>query len=213
MPWLTPDYAAWQTICYRVYLPDDDDLRASFRGSIRKLGQEYNWEQQGTATPEQVSLAFQALELDTFDMRRCMPIGTVIWGGWSDVPEGYLLCDGTTYDTGDYSELYDAIGYNFGGSGSSFKVPDLINRVAVGSGDKYAIGATGGAETHTLNNDELSPHNHSVHEHLEALAVAPGELPVSIPRVIAGSTGNTGGGNAHNNMQPYTALMPVISYR
>lgn len=44
----------------------------------------------------------------------------------SAAPTGYVPCDGATYSTGGiYAALFAAIGYNYGGSGGSFKVPDL----------------------------------------------------------------------------------------
>jgi microcystin-dependent protein len=37
---------------------------------------------------------------------------------------GWMLCDGRTLDPGLYPELFAALGYTYGGSGSSFKLPD-----------------------------------------------------------------------------------------
>lgn len=38
--------------------------------------------------------------------------------------DGWLLCNGNSYNTTTYSKLYNVIKYSYGGSGSSFKVPD-----------------------------------------------------------------------------------------
>jgi microcystin-dependent protein len=38
---------------------------------------------------------------------------------------GYMTCNGSTLNTADYPELFAAIGNNYGGSGSTFKLPDL----------------------------------------------------------------------------------------
>jgi hypothetical protein len=40
-------------------------------------------------------------------------------------PSGYLLCDGTSYTTSAWPNLFAAIGYSCGGSGANFNVPDL----------------------------------------------------------------------------------------
>lgn len=60
-----------------------------------------------------------------------VPIGTVMaWaGGDSTVPNGWLLCDGTEYDTATYPDLEEAIGSAHGADGTTtFFVPDLRGR-------------------------------------------------------------------------------------
>jgi microcystin-dependent protein len=52
-------------------------------------------------------------------------------------PEHFLVCDGQALDTTTYAELFAVIGYNFGGSGSSFNLPDARFR--------FLMGAVGGA--------------------------------------------------------------------
>lgn len=47
--------------------------------------------------------------------------------------EGWLLCDGTSYPTTDFPELYTAIGNAHGGDESYFNVPDLIGRFLRGT--------------------------------------------------------------------------------
>ena len=60
-----------------------------------------------------------------------IPIGMMMmWAGnaAADVTlasGGYLKCDGTTYSTADYPDLFNEIGYTYGGSGGSFQVPTL----------------------------------------------------------------------------------------
>jgi len=57
-----------------------------------------------------------------------MPVGTVLPFAGDTAPQGWLLCDGTSYDGSDgsqYRELYLVIRTNFGGSGETFNVPDL----------------------------------------------------------------------------------------
>lgn len=47
--------------------------------------------------------------------------------------EGWLLCDGSSYSTRDYPELFAAIGHVHGGNESHFNVPDLIGRFLRGT--------------------------------------------------------------------------------
>ena len=42
--------------------------------------------------------------------------------------EGWLLCDGTSYSTTDYPDLFTVIGYTFGGSNSQFNVPNCSGK-------------------------------------------------------------------------------------
>ena len=48
-------------------------------------------------------------------------------GTKDNVPRGYLLADGTSYKTTDYPELFDIIGYTYGGSDGTFNVPNLCD--------------------------------------------------------------------------------------
>lgn len=43
----------------------------------------------------------------------------------STPPSGWLLCNGNSYTTSTYSSLYSLIGYSYGGSGSTFSVPNM----------------------------------------------------------------------------------------
>jgi|14BtaG_2_1085337.scaffolds.fasta_scaffold00074_28 hypothetical protein len=47
---------------------------------------------------------------------------------------GYFECSGQILDKDDYPFLFDVIGYDYGGSGNSFQLPDYRNRKLVGTG-------------------------------------------------------------------------------
>ena len=73
-----------------------------------------------------------------------------------------------------------------------------------------SLGDTGGAKTHTLTESEMPSHNHSA-----ALSGISGTL--QFPGVIGGgnklvsaNTSNTGGDEAHNNVQPTIILNYII---
>ena len=81
-----------------------------------------------------------------------LPIGAIVpFGGW-DAPVGWLICDGTLLNKTAYPELFNAIGYSFGGEegGSTFGLPDLRGRVPVGEKDNDSdfdgMGVTGGSK-------------------------------------------------------------------
>lgn len=92
--------------------------------------------------------------------------GTVAFHARTSTPSGWLTCDGTTYTSSDYPDLFAAIGQTFGGSGSTFKVPDLRGRAPIGVGTgsgltTRSLGGTVGTETHTLTESQMPSHNHS----------------------------------------------------
>lgn len=62
-----------------------------------------------------------------------LPVGVVIpWAGITVPPCNYLLCDGASYNKSDYKKLFDTIQYTYGGSGDTFKVPDMRGRFPLG---------------------------------------------------------------------------------
>jgi hypothetical protein len=101
--------------------------------------------------------------------QRVLPAGIVLPFGGASAPSGFLLCDGTSYPTATYPDLFAAISYTYGGSGANFKVPDMRGRTAVGAGQGSgltlrALGGTAGEETHALSIGELASHNHTIND-------------------------------------------------
>jgi microcystin-dependent protein len=139
-----------------------------------------------------------------------MPIGSIIGFAGTDIPNGWLICDGSTLDEETYPELYDALG----GSGSTFTLPNYQGRVPVGydanDTDFNAIGKTGGEKTHTLTIDEMPSHYHQ-----QALG---GALTTTdqvagvgvVGKENVSNTKNTGGDQPHNNLQPYIVQYWII---
>ena len=131
------------------------------------------------------------------------------------VPEGFLLCDGAAYSRTEYPELFAAIGtmYGDGDGATTFNVPDLVERVPAGAGRKHVAGEKLGEETHKLTVEEIPSHSHSVK--LQADEVASGS---TYSRIASSGTfsgagtlvGSTGGGAAHNNMQPTAFIRAYI---
>ena len=49
----------------------------------------------------------------------------IMFGGTeASVPVGWVLCDGQGLSTTTFADLFAVIGYEYGGSGGTFKVPD-----------------------------------------------------------------------------------------
>lgn len=172
------------------------------------------------------------------DSYMLIPYGTIIQSAAINIPNGWLDCNGSSILKTVYLNLFNAIGYTYGGSGNNFNVPDIRGRVAVGAGtgvglSARSIGNTGGEETHTLTTGEMPSHNHSIndpgHSHnwnngLEGddsgnggsyseYTTVPGSVAGAIASATTGITINsTGSGGAHNNMQPYIVFRYLIKY-
>jgi microcystin-dependent protein len=144
------------------------------------------------------------------------------WGG-SGIPQDTLECLGQAVSRVQYPDLFAAIGTTHGvGDGSTtFNLPDLRGRAVVGQDTSQTefdvLGETGGEKTHILTIAEMPAHAHNI-------LVGLGGNTNSLARVsgyFAGGTGvaetsapgpiqNTGGGGAHNNLQPYIVMKWVI---
>lgn len=79
---------------------------------------------------------------------------------------GWLLCDGRSVKTSDYTFLFNIVGYSFGGSGVNFNLPNPAGRVPgiVGTGDGLTtrrLGDVVGEERHTMTIPELVTHLHT----------------------------------------------------
>lgn len=152
---------------------------------------------------------------------------------------GWLKCDGRSLSRTAYAVLFAVIGTSFGSVDSnSFSLPDSRGRVlgTLGQGaglTNRALGASIGAETHTLTSGEMPVHNHSItdpgHTHTwnhgtEGDDSGNGgsyseftQIPGSISNAIESSTtgvtvNNAGDGGAHNNMQPTLFIGHVYIY-
>lgn len=83
---------------------------------------------------------------------------------WS--PRNWASCSGQTMPISSFNAVFSLIGTLYGGDGrTTFLLPDLRGRTAVGSGAGIALtprsnGQAGGAETVTLTTSELPSHDH-----------------------------------------------------
>lgn len=51
--------------------------------------------------------------------------GTCVLFAGTTIPPNSLVCNGAVYNTSVYPDLFQVIGYRFGGSGSTFNVPNI----------------------------------------------------------------------------------------
>lgn len=95
------------------------------------------------------------------------PAGIVMTYGGATAPQGWLLCDGAAVSRSAYATLFGVIGTTYGaGDGSTtFNLPDLSGRVAIGPSQSHALASTGGTTTETLLESNLPVHTHEVPQH------------------------------------------------
>lgn len=98
-------------------------------------------------------------------------IGEIRFFPYSFVPQDWLACNGQLLSLVQYQALASIIGQTFGGSGTggsaTIGLPNLIQRVAIGSGAGPGLtartwGQQVGAATVTLNSTQLPAHTHTL---------------------------------------------------
>lgn len=107
-----------------------------------------------------------------------VPTGSVVAFAGGEVPEGWLLCDGRSFDKSDpkYKRLFEVIGTTHGGDASpNFQIPDyrglFLRGVDQGAGrdpdavGRHAPGTNGsgntGAAVGSVQDDMIRTHSHS----------------------------------------------------
>jgi len=100
----------------------------------------------------------------------------------NEIPNNYLLCDGSSISTTNYPDLFNLIGYTYGGSGNTFNLPNFESKFPIGANSSnsnfnptsnfaYGNNTTGATNTQAVsytapNNVSLltqaPPHAHNV---------------------------------------------------
>lgn len=154
-----------------------------------------------------------------------LPIGAILPFSSDTVPNGWLLCDGSSFSATSYPELFDVIGVTYGWDDDrNPKLPDLRGRVAVGKKDATSaddtefssLGNTGGEKTHTLTVDEMPSHSHPLNGSTDYVGIdgtggtAYGEMRYGNSLRWKIGQQSRGGDQPHNNLQPYIVTNYII---
>ncbi len=125
-------------------------------------------------------------------------VGEIKTFPYSTLEHGFIACNGTSYDTTVKAALFAKIGYDYGGSGSNFNVPDyegeFFRSTDNGSGRDPDAGSrtdrgdgTTGDAVGTRQADDFKAHTH------EALDTSSGSIAagggVAAPLGVTGATG------------------------
>ena len=141
-------------------------------------------------------------------------------------PKGWALCNGQLLPINQNQGLFSLLGTTFGGDGRvNFALPDLRGRVPIHVGSGHTLGERGGEQAHTVSVAELPTHTHVLNATSnDGNAVLPsGNLlarsvtqiynaqQTNLVTMAAGTITNTGGSQAHLNMQPFLTLSFCIA--
>lgn len=140
-------------------------------------------------------------------------------------PKGWALCNGQLLPINQNQALFSLLGTTFGGDGRvNFALPDLRARVPIHVGSGHTLGERGGEQAHTLSIAELPTHTHVMQATTATgdTPIAPGNLLADSPSQLYAAPGaltplnptsvtNTGGSQAHLNMQPFLTLSFCIA--
>lgn len=159
-------------------------------------------------------------------------IGQISMFSFDFPPRFWAQCNGQILAIAQNQALFSLLGTTYGGNGqTTFALPDLRGRVPLGAGSSTpnpaVLGQVGGAENVTLTGATMPTHTHALNA---TTAVANKRPPVgrlfaadnatiaefyAVPGATTTlspqSMSNVGGGQPHNNMQPYSVISFCIA--
>jgi len=143
-------------------------------------------------------------------------------------PRGWAFCDGQVLPISQNTALFSLLGTQYGGNGTSnFALPNFQDRVPVHQGEgaglsSYVVGQNGGSATVTLTASQMPAHVHPIGATSAAattaapnattsLAAATGSLYGAPVNMAPMGSQLVGGGQPHDNVQPYLGLSFIIA--
>ena len=150
-------------------------------------------------------------------------------------PRGFALANGQLLSIAQNTALFSLFGTTYGGDGRvTFGLPDLQGRAPMHWGNgpgltPRVLGENGGVPTVTLTGDQNPSHTHGfIGEDEEASQTSPANNALGVnPNLNWYTTANApglqrqnmsplavgqgGGGQPHNNMQPYLAVTFIVA--
>ena len=144
-------------------------------------------------------------------------------------PKGWAFCDGQILPLSQNTALFSLLGTTYGGDGkSNFALPNMQGNAPMHPGQGpglslHDLGETGGSDTVSLLESEIPSHSHALMAS-GTNSSKPSPIGNSLSRIGGGGTPYTapggaplvnfadsalapaGGGQPHNNMQPYLTL-------
>lgn len=170
-------------------------------------------------------------------------VGEIRAFGFTFAPLNWATCDGQLIAISQNTALFSILGTNYGGNGTStFQLPNLQDRVPLHSGgqqgpglSEYVVGEEAGSATVALISDEMPVHTHSLISGVSSPPDQTQQTNIPSPTALISNSGpgqafsnnetpavamsplaigfSSGGSQAHQNQQPYLALLFCIALR
>lgn len=153
--------------------------------------------------------------------------------GFTFAPRGWAFCNGQLLPVSQNTALFSLLGTIYGGDGrSTFALPNLQGRAPMQPGrgpglTARRLGETGGTDTVTLSEAQMPAHQHNwqvsartgnANDPGTDTYLAGGSSdqflygpPSNLVDMHPGALADNGGGQSHNNMQPFLTLNFVIA--
>jgi microcystin-dependent protein len=156
-------------------------------------------------------------------------VGQLMLASFNFAPRNWLPCNGQTLPISSYQPLFSLLGTFYGGNGvNNFMLPNLQGATPIGFGNSssgnYNIGQAGGEAGHILQTTEVPSHTHQLNAASSGgSTIDPGRaLPAGQgPNIFVAPGSNInmnaatlpafGGGQAHENRQPFLVMNWCIS--
>ena len=159
-------------------------------------------------------------------------VGEIRAFGFNFAPRGWALCDGSVQPIAQNTALFSLLGTTYGGNGqTNFALPDLRGRMGMGMGQGPGLtprfsGDRTGAATHALTTAEIPTHGHSLNAAASATTGTPSpdvalantangasayRMPGTTVAMASTALNAVGGGQPHENRQPYLGLTFCIA--
>jgi microcystin-dependent protein len=154
-------------------------------------------------------------------------VGEIRMFGGNFAPAGWAFCDGSLLPITDNETLFNLIGTTYGGDGQeTFALPDLRGRLPIHQGSGFVLAQAAGAETVTLNVNQIPLHNHlplASANQGDQSGPANGVWAASSPslnqfssavpslNLDPGALQLSGGSQAHDNMMPFLTVNFILS--
>ncbi|MDP4078463.1 phage tail protein [Acidovorax sp. A1169] len=143
-------------------------------------------------------------------------------------PKGWALCNGQFLPINQNQALFSLLGTTYGGNGqNTFALPNLQGRRPLMDGGGFTLGQVGGADSHTLSQQELPAHSHGALKASTAvgnqaspdnayLAASNVDVPYTGGQgvLLGGNSGavtNVGGSQPHENRSPFLVMNFIIA--
>ncbi len=143
-------------------------------------------------------------------------IGQIMAVGFDFAPRGWAKCEGQLLSIAANQALFSLLGTQYGGDGrTTFGLPDLRGRVAIGAGQSpgtgtYRQGVKGGSETVSLSANQMPAHTHGTSAVGVAIKVNSGAgteaTPAAGSSVAALVIPRTAGTAVYNSVNPDVTL-------